>query len=49
MGTWDEFVAGFKSPDVSALNPSARLQRAQKIRGLDKLEDDFSLIEVRFR
>jgi len=48
VATWDEFVAGFKSPDFSRLNPADRFLHAQKTRGSDKLEDDFSLVDVRF-
>jgi len=48
VGTWEEFVARFNSQDFLDLRPASRLQYAQKTRGADKLEDDFSLIEVRF-
>lgn len=46
--TWNDFVASFASPDVRALRPTERLQRAQQLRGAELLEDDFSLVEVRF-
>jgi phosphoserine phosphatase RsbU/P len=48
VGTWEEFVAGFESPDFRQLRPAERLQYAQKLRRANKLEDDFSVIEVRF-
>ena len=48
VGTWQEFVASFKLPEVQRLSPSARLERAKKARGAETLEDDFSLLEVRF-
>jgi phosphoserine phosphatase RsbU/P len=47
-GTWAEFVASFSSPEVVALRPAERLQRAQQLHGAESLEDDFSLVEVRF-
>jgi hypothetical protein len=46
--TWKDFVASFASPGVQVLRPAERLQRAQQLRGADMLEDDFSLVEVRF-
>ena len=48
VGTWEEFVGGFNSPEIAALRPAERLAHAQKLRGADRLEDDFSLVEVRF-
>jgi len=47
-GTWAEFVASFSSTEVFALRPGERLQRAQQLHGAESLEDDFSLLEVRF-
>jgi sigma-B regulation protein RsbU (phosphoserine phosphatase) len=47
-GTWAEFVASFNSLEVVALRPAERLWRAQQVHGADTLEDDFSLVDVRF-
>lgn len=49
VGTWDDFVQELEDPQVLALRPEERLRRAQTIRGAASLEDDFSLVEVRFR
>ncbi|HEV2210695.1 MAG TPA: SpoIIE family protein phosphatase [Verrucomicrobiae bacterium] len=49
VGTWEEFVAGFEDAAVRNLRPAARLERARQARGAQVLEDDFSLLEVRFR
>jgi sigma-B regulation protein RsbU (phosphoserine phosphatase) len=46
--TWNDFVASFASPETAALRPAERLGRAQQLRGGELLEDDFSLMEVRF-
>jgi sigma-B regulation protein RsbU (phosphoserine phosphatase) len=48
VGTWEDFVAGFNLPETRKLRPAERLSRALKARGADKLEDDFSLLELRF-
>lgn len=48
VGTWDEFVKELEQPEILALSPQERLRRAQNIRGAKSLEDDFSLVEVRF-
>lgn len=48
VGTWEEFVASFNSPEIAGLRPAERLLRAQELRGAETLEDDFSLVEVRF-
>jgi sigma-B regulation protein RsbU (phosphoserine phosphatase) len=48
VGTWDEFVKELDRPEMLALRPEARLRRALEIRGATALEDDFSLVEVRF-
>jgi len=48
VGTWEEFLTSFELPEVQRLSPGARLERAQKARGAETLEDDFSLLEVRF-
>jgi sigma-B regulation protein RsbU (phosphoserine phosphatase) len=48
VGTWEEFVAGFGSPEVAALRPEGHWRRALARRGAKGLEDDFSLVEVRF-
>jgi sigma-B regulation protein RsbU (phosphoserine phosphatase) len=48
VGTLKEFVRELAQPEVASLSPDARLKRAQEIRGSQELEDDFSLLEVRF-
>jgi sigma-B regulation protein RsbU (phosphoserine phosphatase) len=49
MDTWRDFVASLASPHLRDLRPPQRLQRAQELRGAEWLEDDFSLVEARFR
>lgn len=46
--TWDEFLAGFAHAHISALSPTGRLRHTQQLRGAEILEDDFSLMEIRF-
>ena len=46
--TWEEFTSGFDRADLAALNPGDRLKHAQQLRGAEILEDDFSLLEIRF-
>ena len=46
--TFEEFLAGFGSAEVFAMRPAARLKHAQQLRGAEILEDDFSLLELRF-
>jgi sigma-B regulation protein RsbU (phosphoserine phosphatase) len=46
--TWNDFFASLSSPEIAGLRPAARLSRAQQLRGGELLEDDFSLVEVRF-
>jgi sigma-B regulation protein RsbU (phosphoserine phosphatase) len=48
VGTFEEFVRDLARPEILALHPAERLGRAQKIRGAALLEDDFSLVELRF-
>jgi len=48
VGTWQDFLAGFRLPEVRKLRPAERFDRALKARGADTLEDDFSLLELRF-
>lgn len=48
VGTWEEFAASFNDSEVQKLRPAERFQRALKVRGAGALEDDFSLIELRF-
>ena len=48
VGTWKEFLQELAQPKVMALNPDERLKRARDIRRSGELEDDFSLLEVRF-
>jgi sigma-B regulation protein RsbU (phosphoserine phosphatase) len=47
-GTWGEFFSSFEQPQVQVLRPEERLKYAKRVRGRDLLEDDFSLIELRF-
>jgi sigma-B regulation protein RsbU (phosphoserine phosphatase) len=47
-GTWDEFLASLKEAQIQTLRPEERLKNAKRIRGRDLLEDDFSLVELRF-
>jgi phosphoserine phosphatase RsbU/P len=47
-GTWSEFLASLDQPQIQALRPEERLKNAKRIRGRDLLEDDFSLVELRF-
>jgi phosphoserine phosphatase RsbU/P len=47
-GPWQDFLAGFNLPDVRKLRPAERFDRALKARGAASLEDDFSLLELRF-
>lgn len=46
--TWKDFLASFSSTQVQSLTPAQRLRRAQELHGAELLEDDFSLVEVRF-
>ena len=46
--TWEEFLAEFINAEVAAMNPAARLKHTQALRGAEILEDDFSLLEIRF-
>jgi phosphoserine phosphatase RsbU/P len=48
VGTWRDFLAGFSLPEVRQLRPAERFERALKARGAAALEDDFSLLELRF-
>ena len=48
VGTWPEFLASFLLPEVQKLRPAERFDRALSTRGADILEDDFSLLELRF-
>jgi phosphoserine phosphatase RsbU/P len=48
VGNLDEFVKDLAHPEILALRPEERWKRAQQIRGGPSLEDDFSLVEVRF-
>ena len=48
VGTWKEFFSSFNSAQNRNLRPEARLKKAQQARGKDLLEDDFSLVELRF-
>jgi serine phosphatase RsbU (regulator of sigma subunit) len=49
VGTWEEFLASFESSETKSLRPEERLHNAKRIRGQDLLEDDFSLVELRFK
>jgi sigma-B regulation protein RsbU (phosphoserine phosphatase) len=46
--TFKEFVASFTDPEVMGMPPEERLAGAQRLRGAEVLEDDFSLLELRF-
>ena len=46
--TREEFLAEFGNAEVAAMNPAARLNHTQALRGAEILEDDFSLLEIRF-
>jgi len=48
VGTWEEFFASFSSPQTRNLRPEEQLKAAKQKRGKDLLEDDFSLVELRF-
>jgi sigma-B regulation protein RsbU (phosphoserine phosphatase) len=48
VGTWEEFFASFNSTQTRILHPEERLKKAKQARGKDLLEDDFSLVELRF-
>jgi serine phosphatase RsbU (regulator of sigma subunit) len=47
-GTWQEFLESFQDPKVQGMRPHERLLQARLCRGADFLEDDYSLIELRF-
>jgi hypothetical protein len=44
----NEFLTSFQQPRIQRLRPEERLKHAKRIRGRDLLEDDFSLVELRF-
>jgi sigma-B regulation protein RsbU (phosphoserine phosphatase) len=46
--TWDEFLASFSEPRVFGMRAHEHLAHARQIRRAEVLEDDFSLLEVRF-
>ncbi len=46
--TWEQFLADFGDDTIHAMRPSERLAHAQRLRRAETLEDDFSLLEVRF-
>jgi sigma-B regulation protein RsbU (phosphoserine phosphatase) len=46
--TWQEFASCFDRAEFAAMTPSDHLKHAQRLRGAEILEDDFSLLEVRF-
>jgi hypothetical protein len=48
VGTWREFLAGFSLPEVRKMRPAERFKSALKTRSANTLEDDFSLLELRF-
>ena len=48
VGTWEEYFSSFSSPETRKLRPEEQLQEARRKRGRDLLEDDFSLVELRF-
>jgi len=49
VGTWDEFMKELERPEILELRPAQRLRHVQEVRGAKDLEDDFSLLEVRFK
>ncbi len=49
VGTWDEFMKELERPEILELRPAQRLKHVQEVRGAKDLEDDFSLLEVRFK
>jgi sigma-B regulation protein RsbU (phosphoserine phosphatase) len=48
VGYWQEFLASFNLPEVRKLRPAERFNRALKACGAEALQDDFSLLELRF-
>lgn len=46
--TWQTFLADFRDAAVHSMRPAERLAHAQRLRGAETLEDDFSLLELRF-
>jgi len=46
--TWEEFLAAFGDGSNRAMRPAERLTHALRLRGEATLEDDFSLLELRF-
>lgn len=46
--TWEQFAVRFDSAEFAAMRPADRLKHAQQLRGAETLEDDFSLLDVRF-
>jgi sigma-B regulation protein RsbU (phosphoserine phosphatase) len=46
--TWDEFLGSFSEPRVFGMRAHEHLAHARQIRRAEVLEDDFSLLEVRF-
>ncbi|MEO7319770.1 MAG: SpoIIE family protein phosphatase [Chthoniobacteraceae bacterium] len=46
--TWDEFLASFNRAEILAMRAEERLKYAHQLRGAETLEDDFSLLELRF-
>jgi len=49
VGTYGEFVQDLARLEILSLRPEERLRRAQEGLGLALLEDDFSLVELRFQ
>jgi sigma-B regulation protein RsbU (phosphoserine phosphatase) len=47
-GTLKDFLEEFRSPEIRNLSPAARFHRAMAATGSGILEDDFSLLELRF-
>jgi sigma-B regulation protein RsbU (phosphoserine phosphatase) len=46
--SWEDFLADLSHAEVQKLSPGQRWERALALRGATMLEDDFSLLEVRF-
>jgi len=45
---WQHFLDDLALPEVQKLSPKQKWERALKLRGATALDDDFSLLEVRF-
>jgi sigma-B regulation protein RsbU (phosphoserine phosphatase) len=48
VGSLEDFLRELEQPQILALRPEERFRRALELRGAPTLEDDFSLIDIRF-